>query len=291
MEKRFRKLDNYDPYYRTAVSGVAAQLHTLAMSDRFADEVGADEADELNDLADNIRLSYAVLSTRQEYVVLRPRAFKRIYEVPGYLAQTYTDKEGKTRTYLDALKMAAAEAGQQPEGRTPGAVRLYDDLYLLDSKVQMGLKLPPLPPEKAKHTRDRSWKNYALALADTQVYYRHQQTEEHDRHHKAIFAEDHTVIDTDAYTAKQVALLSDPAVKELAKKYMDPAARKALFPQAVPQKYEPQGVGSPPKPEDPRGQADYRPDIRSLRIGKLQEELAELRLDMQKEQGEASASL
>ncbi len=100
---------------------------------------------------------------------------------------------------------------------------------------------------------------------------------------KIILNVNHTVIDSGAYTQKKIALLSDPALAKLAEKYRDPEARKALFPPAEPpKKHEPGGVPKAPAPEDPRGEVAYRPDIRSLKIEKLQEELAELRRTMEK---------
>jgi hypothetical protein len=127
----------------------------------------------------------------------------------------------------------------------------------------------------------------ALALAETQVYYR----ASHGGKKKGIIlSANHLVIDADAYTQKKIALLSDPALEQLAKKYQDPEARKALFPPASPpKKHEPKGVGEAPAPEDPRGEVSYRPDIRSLKIEKLQEELAEIRRTM--EQPEAAPAL
>ena len=90
----------------------------------------------------------------------------------------------------------------------------------------------------------------ALALAETQVYYRAGHS---GKKGSMIKSADHTVIDADAYTQKKVAMLSDPAVKELAKKYRDPEARRALFPQgSAPIKHEPKGVGEAHAPEDPR---------------------------------------
>ncbi len=126
----------------------------------------------------------------------------------------------------------------------------------------------------------------ALALAETQVYYR----AGHGGKKKGIIlSANHTVIDADAYTQKKVAMLSDPAVKELAKKYRDPEARKALFPPAsAPMKHEPKGVGEAPAPEDPRGELKQKPDIRNLKIETLQEELAQIRQTMK--QPEAAPS-
>lgn len=120
----------------------------------------------------------------------------------------------------------------------------------------------------------------ALALAETQVYY---QPRHGGKQKKIILNANHTVIDSGAYTQKKIALLSDPALAKLAEKYRDPEARKALFPPAEPpKKHEPGGVPKAPAPEDPRGEVAYRPDIRSLKIEKLQEELAELRRTMEK---------
>ncbi len=583
---RFHEIDTFDPYYETAMAGVAGHLQTLSMSRTFEDAVGQEEADELSQFAELLRFSFASPSLET-----REKAFTQLYDLPAYLKKTCPD--GKT--YLDKLKDAA-----EKDPRGLGAAALYDDLALLDSKLRMGLDLPPLKKAEPKKGADKTWREYtrmhltdvphapekkaeylskamvgavlaarnvvapkgeampfeletardtakqlqklpvfqqlcknptkvrqllaagkedqgklvlaagqiqrpfsqcskeqcrsileklkqmepmmdspqgrsekwerfresirtidlndpensgekklqeildktvdytkgkkslrrkqadqncfdqsldvlsvlaeggeyarlaaqavvdrtnevrlghdkdynkislkgyglkhiaehtnvkdretlkafensfvrpkgtlkrtgfqvkreddpsalepvpkglktgaytlkdamwdceklasgetlsefeakgdvaaALALAETQVYYR----ASHGGKKKGIIlSANHLVIDAEAYTQKKIALLSDPALEQLAKKYQDPEARKALFPPASPpKKHEPKGVGEAPAPEDPRGEVSYRPDIRSLKIEKLQEELAEIRRTM--EQPEAAPAL
>ena len=151
---RFHQIDTFDPYYKTAMTGVAGHLQTLSMSKTFEEAVGAEEADELSQFAELIRFFYESPDedTREE-------AFLQLYDLPAYLKRTCPD--GKT--YLDKLKEAA-----EKDPRGLGAAALYDDLALLDSKLQMGLDLPPLKkkePKKdadePKKTEDKTWRGYA----------------------------------------------------------------------------------------------------------------------------------
>ena len=205
MEKRFQEIDRRDPYYRTAIVGITGRLAGLSMSKSFAEAVGDDEAEELSKLVENMRLSYSNVVVKKntrtraqmrelmaQNDMIRERAFKRMYEIPGYLEQpcTLKDAQGKpyAATYLDALMLAAAKEDELrelsgynkavednrnnpdfqlkppvPDDRSVGVRTLFDDLALLDSKLHMGLKLPPLPREPDRHTEEKSWKNYALA--------------------------------------------------------------------------------------------------------------------------------
>ncbi len=204
MEKRFREIDETDPYYRTAIVGITGTLASLSMSDSFSEAAGDDEAEELSKLVENMRLSYSNVVVKKntktrtqmrelmaQNDMIRERAFKRIYELPGFLEQpcTLKDAEGKpySATYLDALMLAAAKEEELkelsgyskavkadpklkdtlkppvPDDRSVGVRTLFDDLALLDSKLHLGMKLPPLPREPERHTEEKSWKNYALA--------------------------------------------------------------------------------------------------------------------------------
>ncbi|MBR4703251.1 MAG: hypothetical protein IKO91_05345 [Oscillospiraceae bacterium] len=54
---RFHQIDTFDPYYETAMTGVAGRLQTLSMSGSFEEAVGPEEADELSQFTELIRFS------------------------------------------------------------------------------------------------------------------------------------------------------------------------------------------------------------------------------------------
>ena len=162
----FYEMVIYDSNYKSIMAGIVPRIQSLAKSDEFKAAIGTMGETASKDLDMLIVGLYesAGSKTRDDMIA----AFDRSEDLTAF----FNLKNENGLSFMAALNSAAvakdmdamsANGGVAPKGKS-AVETLYEDIYYLNDKLNMGLDLAKLLPSsvrpKKKMEGEPSWKNY-----------------------------------------------------------------------------------------------------------------------------------